>query len=134
MRKFNFRGFVSLLLSFTFLLIVASGLILWLSPPGPGEFLNMSKGAWKHLHIWIGLTMLLLGVIHLILNWSVYWSYLWNRFAKRPNLIGEILLALVLAVLMVGWAAYDHPSGGQGGGPHGPHGPPQQNRDRGGHQ
>jgi hypothetical protein len=149
MPKFNIRGFVSLLLSFSFLLIVASGLVLWQSPMGPGEFLGMSKGAWKHLHIVIALVMLLAGVVHLILNWSIYWCYLWNRSAKRPNLIGEFLLALAIAALIVVWSVYDHPNGGgpgaghggheagpggQGGGPHGSQGVQQQNRYRGGHQ
>ncbi|MBN2578609.1 MAG: DUF4405 domain-containing protein [Pirellulales bacterium] len=151
MSKFNVRGFIAFLLSFAFLLIVISGLILWLATPprdlsGPWLIFGMTRGAWKHLHIWIGLTMLVVGVIHLILNWSIYWCYLWNRTNRRPNMIWELLLALLIAALIVGSALWEHPPGGLGGrhgsGPGGgagsghgggPHGQQKQLRLRGGH-
>jgi membrane protease YdiL (CAAX protease family) len=129
MPKFSFRGFVSLLLSLSFLLIVISGLVLWLAPPGPGVIAGMSKGAWKHLHIIIALVMLFSGVVHLYLNWATYWSYLWNRSARRPNMIWELTLTLAIVALIVGSSHWNHPPGefGPPGGPHGPHGMQQQN-------
>jgi hypothetical protein len=138
MHKFSFHGFVSLLLSFAFVVIVVSGLILWLAKPpsdlsGPWLIFGMTKGAWKHLHIWVGLTMLVVGEIHLVLNWSIYWCYLWNRSTRRPHMLGETILALVVVALIVVWGICDHPRGGSpDGDPHGSHGVQQQNRYRGG--
>ena len=51
MAKFHFRGFISLLLSISFLVVVFTGLVLWLSH-SPQTF-GIGKGAWKHAHIFV---------------------------------------------------------------------------------
>jgi hypothetical protein len=126
--RFHFRGFASLLLSAALLVVALSGLLLWLGPPPPSRtepwlILGIGKGAWKSAHIYIGLLMVAAAVVHLILNWSLYSGYLWNRPARRPNQVAGFALALAI-VAGVAWAS----SLGSPGGPHpsghmGPGGP-----------
>lgn len=92
MVRFHFRGFVSILLSVAFLIATATGLVLWLAPT-PQTF-GIGKGIWKHTHIYVSLLMLMATVLHLWLNWSVYWGYLWRRTATRLNQKWELALAL----------------------------------------
>ena len=101
MFKLNLRGFTSLLLSLSFLVAVVSGLVLWLvhSPqPGGALLLGIGKGAWKTAHINVSLLMVIAAVAHLWLNWSIYWSYLWQRAAHRLNQKKELAWALAITV------------------------------------
>jgi hypothetical protein len=103
-RRFQFRGFVSLLLSFAFLVAVVTGLVLWLAPPGkagPGLLLGIGKGVWKHMHIYVSLLMLIAGFVHLWLNWSLYANYLWQRTTGRLHLKKELAGALAITVAVV---------------------------------
>jgi hypothetical protein len=107
MSRFNLRGFSSLLLSFSFVVVLATGLVLWLAH-SPQTF-GVGKAAWKHTHIWMSLLMAAAAILHFVLNWSVYWGYLWRKATARPNLKLEFALALAITVAIVGTAAF-HPS------------------------
>lgn len=126
MARFQLRAFVSLALGVSFLVAAVSGLVLWLAPhplgPGGGSLtLGLSKGVWKNAHIYVSLMMLVAGVWHLVLNWSVFWSYVWDRAVRRLHQKWELSLALVV-VAAVAWASS---FGGHGGPPRfGPGGPP----------
>lgn len=98
--KFQLRGFTSILLSLSFVVVAATGLVLWLAH-SPQTF-GISKGVWKHTHIFTSLLMLVAGLIHLWLNWKVLWCYLWNKTAGRLNQTRELALAvIVMAVVLV---------------------------------
>jgi hypothetical protein len=99
MLKIHFRGFISILLSLAFLVVVFTGLILWLSH-APETF-GLGKGVWKHCHIFVSLLMLLAGLLHFWLNWSVYWSYLWQQSSRRLNQRRELVLALAITAAVV---------------------------------
>lgn len=107
MSQFNARSFASLLLSFSFPVVLATGLVLWLAH-SPQTF-GIAKGVWKHTHIWMSLLMSVAAILHFILNWSVYWSYLWERATARMNRKLEFALALGITALILGTAAI-HPS------------------------
>ena len=107
MSKFNMRGFASLLLSFSFSVVLATGLVLWLAH-SPQTF-GIGKEIWKHTHIFASLLMAAAAILHFILNWSVYWSYLWQKASGRLNQKREFALALAITVAIVATAAF-HPS------------------------
>jgi len=104
MAKFHSRGFASLLLSFSFLVVLVSGLVLWLSHSA--ETFGIDKGTWKHSHIFASLLMAAAAILHLVLNWPVYWSYLRRRAAGGLNLRRELVLALAIVVAVVGTSAF----------------------------
>ena len=107
MSRFNWRSFASLVLSFSFTFALATGLILWLSHSP--QFLGIEKGIWKHTHIWMSLLMAAAAILHFILNWSVYWSYLWRKATGRPNVKWELGLALGIIGAILATAVF-HPS------------------------
>lgn len=98
MTPFRMRGFVSILLGVAFLLAVATGLVLWLSH-SPETF-GIGKGAWRHTHIVMSLVMLIAGVVHLCLNWSVFRSYFVERGAFRLSHKRELALALAIVAIL----------------------------------
>jgi hypothetical protein len=107
MSKFNMRGFTSLLLSFAFVVVLATGLVLWLAH-SPQTF-GIGKAVWKHTHIWMSLLMSAAAILHFLLNWSVYWSYLWRKASAGLNQKLELALALGIVAVTLGTAAF-HPS------------------------
>jgi hypothetical protein len=109
MSRFHFRGFVSILLSVAFLVVVTTGLVLWFSH-SPQTF-GIGKGVWKHAHIFVSLLLLIAGILHLWLNWSVYWGYLWDRTAHSFGRKRELALAMAITALIVGTAALDDHGG-----------------------
>jgi len=59
---------------------VVSGFILWLALPGGGGYMGgrgvdsaasflWSRGTWLDLHIWVGVAVVIMVVIHLVLHW-----------------------------------------------------------------
>lgn len=106
MFKIHFRGFVSLLLSFAFCVVVVTGIILWLSH-SPQTF-GLGKGVWKHAHIFTSLLLLVAGLLHLWLNWPIYWCYLWNHTTRRLNRKWELVLALAVVALVASTALLDN--------------------------
>lgn len=109
MSRFNWRSFTALLLSFSFIFSLATGLVLWLSHSP--QFLGIEKAVWKHTHIWMSLLMAISAILHFVLNWSVYRSYLWQKATCRPNLKWEFGLVLVITATIIGTAVL-HPSDG----------------------
>lgn len=109
MFKLQLRGFISILLSLAFFIVVITGLVLWLSH-SPQTF-GIGKGVWKHTHIFMSLIMLISGVLHLWLNWSCYWHYLWNSATRRLNQKRELIAALAIVALVLGTAAIDNHGG-----------------------
>jgi hypothetical protein len=106
MSRFNWRSFSSLVLSFSFVFVFGTGLVLWLSHSP--QFLGIQKGIWKHTHIWMSLLMSVAAILHFILNWSVYWTYLWQKATGRPNLKWEFGLAFLVTAAILGTAAVPH--------------------------
>jgi hypothetical protein len=109
MSRFQVRGFVSILLSLAFVVVVATGLVLWLAHTP--QTLGIGKGVWKHIHIVVSLLLLIAGAVHLWLNWSIYWSYLWDRTTRRSNQKRELGLAVAIMVALAGTAALDDHGG-----------------------
>jgi len=123
--RFRFRGFVSLVLSVSFLVAAVSGLVLWLAPPpqaGGWLILGIGKGVWKNAHIYVSLLMLTAGVCHFVLNWSVFWSYVWDRAVKRMNQKWELALALAILVAVAVASSLGGHGDHHGFGPKGPPG------------
>lgn len=123
MSKFNVRGFVSLVLGLSFLIVLVSGLVLWLAH-SPQTF-GIGHGVWKHVHIFTSLLVGAAAIGHFVLNWSKFLCYLWPTTSDRRALKWEAIGAVLLVVVIVGAAAMHGPS------PKGRHGPPnQQNAER----
>ncbi len=119
--KFSFRSFTSLTLFFTFLIVLASGLIMWLVH-AQGNVFGFSRMTWRNGHIYVSLAMTAAALLHLILNWKPFWRYIWNHAAKRPKHWKEFILALAVSGGIFYWTDWQarHMPNRQGGGRGGP--------------
>lgn len=101
--RFQWKGFTSLLLSLLFVAIAFSGVILYVTPRGRvanwtgWTIFGLQKQSWQAIHINIGLLFLLATVLHLVLNWGMFWGYIKKKANLALNLKVEMAVALVLA-------------------------------------
>ena len=111
--KFNYKIFTSYLLSVAFVMLVVSGLVLYISPPGRvanwtnWSIWGLTKTEWTNLHLSFMVVFLVTEVFHLFyFNWKLFWSYLKAKTQGGMRFQRELGLALaVSAVLLVGTQA-----------------------------
>ena len=103
---FQFRALISVLTGISFLLLVISGIVLFITPPGRiahwtgWRFWGMTKDQWGATHIWFGLTFLAAALLHLYLNWRPLLNYFKNRLTKRFAVRTEWLVAVIVCVVV----------------------------------
>ena len=110
--KKSLRHYISIGITFAFIIMVISGIALYFAPScrvarmTGWQFLFISKDSWETFHIIFALFFLILGILHTYINWDTLASYLKNRSEKvfnRPLVITAALtlLFLILSVLNV---------------------------------
>lgn len=109
---FQWRAFTSVLIGLAFLLLVASGIVLFVSPPGRVAnwtnwgILGLRKADWAGLHIWFGTVFLAGTALHLYYNFRPLITYFKDRVSRRISMRREWLAATALcAALSVGTLA-----------------------------
>ena len=113
--KYQFKGFTSLLLAMTFLIMALSGVILYFSPRGGSASwidwltFGLRKPAWEAIHVNVCLLFLIVAVLHLILNWSTFWHYVKKACGFGLSMKTEMLVAAVLSVIVVTGTVYQLP-------------------------
>jgi hypothetical protein len=109
-RAFCIRGFVSFVMMATFVLLLMSGVVLFVSPRGRfanwnnWQMLGLDRFQWSALHINVSLLFLVMTVLHLSMNWSRFLGYLRRRGYRGVYLRNELVAAIALSVA-IGWAA-----------------------------
>jgi len=105
-KSFSWRIFISFGLLLSFLMLLVSGVILYISPPGrvanwtDWRMLGLTKNGWIDQHSIFGFAFALLSIFHLfVINWKAFLSYLKAKATtglKSPvELFGSLLLALL---------------------------------------
>ncbi|MCY1722600.1 DUF4405 domain-containing protein [Prolixibacteraceae bacterium Z1-6] len=105
--KFSWRAFISFGLTYAILIILLSGIMLYVSPPGRyAHWVNwtlwgFSKEGWQAIHTIFSFGFIVLSIFHLLsVNWKAFVSYLKSKsgsgFNKKRELILSSLLVLVL--------------------------------------
>jgi hypothetical protein len=110
--RFHFRALVSVLTGFAFVLLAASGSVLFLAPPGRVAnwtnwmILGLRKSEWSALHIWFGAVFLIGGALHVYFNLRPLIGYFKDRGTRRAAVRREWVVAAVLcAGIVVGTLA-----------------------------
>ncbi len=76
MKKIKINYIVDLLMTLCFIIVSASGLILFLFLPGGirrggyQEFIGIIKQNWVVIHDWSGIILIILVLIHFLLHWN----------------------------------------------------------------
>lgn len=101
--SFSWREFTSFGLFLTFLMLLVSGVILYIFPSGrgPGFFWEMgglTKPAWQNQHIIFGFAFSLLSLCHLFfINWKAFISYLKTKTSQGMKRPAELVTIVVLS-------------------------------------
>ena len=135
-KSFNLRGFASVLAGLSFILMVVTGLVLFVAPScrvaesTSWTVLSHDKDQWVAVHVWLSLAFVIASAVHIYLNWRVLMSYFKSKARKSWAFRTEWLAALAIcAVLYAGSAAevppfsslmtwketFKHPEGGGSG-------------------
>ncbi len=106
-KKFFWKSFVSFSLVWSFIIILISGIVLYIAPPGRVSnwtnwmLFGFSKAGWQAIHTIFSLTFVCLSVFHLIVfNWKVFWFYLMTKTSKGLNKQKELLISLALIIIV----------------------------------
>ena len=100
--KMNVRRFVSCCEAVLFIVIVISGIALYVSPSTRiayttlWRFLGFSKYQWQAIHITASILFLLFGIVHIYYNWKAFRKYIINEGFRI-----EFLAALLLGAIVV---------------------------------
>jgi len=74
----NMRRFVSIMLLITFIASTISGIALFLTPKGAKStytFLGVPRYVWNNIHVVTSFLGVIVGLIHIYLNWRALVSY-----------------------------------------------------------
>ena len=103
----SFRRFISLTISFSFLIMSYTGIILFLAPKGRvanwtnWQLLGLDKTQYTNLHVTFMVLFLVGMIFHIYLNWSSLLNYLKNKTRTFSLLTKEFLLAFGINLLFV---------------------------------
>ena len=92
----------SVVIAASFLVLLLSGVILFMSPPGRianwtnWTILGLRKHDWIGLHVWFSVLFLVVAVIHLVFNWRPMLNHFKDRLTRRVGFRWEWLLALAI--------------------------------------
>jgi Domain of unknown function (DUF4405) len=102
--SFRWRVFISFGLFIALFMILVSGVILYISPPGrvanwtDWRLIGLTKTGWRNQHLIFGFAFMLLSLFHLFLvNWKAFLCYLKTKTAEGFRRPTELLAILLLS-------------------------------------
>jgi hypothetical protein len=111
----NLRRIVSLLLVFSFILLLITGIVLYIVPAGriaywaDWKFIGLTKEQWGNIHIISGILGLIAGAIHIFYNWKAIILYLKNRKKEIRFFNINFNLALIITVVVLAGTYFNIP-------------------------
>ncbi|HOQ60201.1 MAG TPA: DUF4405 domain-containing protein [Vicinamibacterales bacterium] len=106
--KFSWKAFISFYVTFSFVVLAVSGVILYVAPPGRlanwtiWRLFLLRKAQWQSIHTVVALLFLVAAGFHVYFNWKVLVAYVRSRLhagirMKRELAAASILGSVVLA-------------------------------------
>ena len=104
--KFNWQSFISIGLLFSFILMLLSGVILYIAPEGSlsrwiqWSVLSLSKKQWEQQHTVFSYLFIFFTILHIFkINWMILISYFKSRNLKFRH-YREIAMAFVITLMV----------------------------------
>ena len=104
--KFSWRAFISFGLTYSFIIILLSGIILYMSPPGRyahwvnWKILGFTKEGWQALHTVFSYSFAILSIFHLFtVNWRAFFWYLKSKKQAGLNKKFEFYTSTILVLI-----------------------------------
>ncbi|PLY07115.1 MAG: hypothetical protein C0624_03770 [Desulfuromonas sp.] len=105
LNRFKWRSFVSLVLTASALVMLVSGLVIYVMPEGriaywnDWRLLTLDKEQWGAIHTLTSLLFTGFAVWHLVYNWKIFLAYLRDKAGQlwegRRELVAALLVTLV---------------------------------------
>jgi hypothetical protein len=114
-KKFNLRAFVSLYMTIAFIIMIISGIVLFIAPPGRiahwsyWAMLGFTKSEWQAFHIMFTFIFVIAGVLHIIYNWKPLVKYFSNKMSGTTSLRKELIYSIVFSAFIFGGTYYKIP-------------------------
>lgn len=105
--RFQWRAMTTAFVALSFLLLLGSGLVLFLAPPGrvanwtDWSVIGLLKAEWSGLHIWFSAVFLVAVGFHLVFNWRPLAGYFKDRLTRRAGFRPEWIAATAACAAMV---------------------------------
>ena len=102
--KFSWRALTSLYITLSFLVMIVSGVILYIAPPGRIAkwtfipILGLEKHQWQALHTIFTFLFIIANGFHLYFNWKPFISYLSNKRKQVFRIRRELLSATIITI------------------------------------
>jgi len=109
------RSLIALLVTWAFLVLIVTGLVLYIVPHGRvaywvhWQLAGLGKDGWADVHMLFGGVFIVAGALHLYFNWRAFKAYLSERVAGHLRLSRELAGSVALTVLIAVFAVADLP-------------------------
>lgn len=113
--RFHWRAFVTLYVTLSFVLLAASGIVLYVAPPGRvanwsrWTLGGLDRHGWQAVHTVFALLFVLAGAFHVWFNWRTLWFYLRSKLVIGLLAKRELALATAAVVAVAGLTLADLP-------------------------
>jgi len=103
---FNWRGWTTFVVTISFIVDIAPGIILYIAPPGRianwknWSVLGLDKKAWGAIYTIFGYVLLIIVAIHLYFNWKIFLNVIWSKLRNALNLKRELTGAALLCLII----------------------------------
>jgi len=115
-KKFSWRAFISFGLTYAIIILLVSGIMLYMSPPGryahwvTWKIWRFTKEEWQAIHTVFSFTFIILSLFHLLsVNWKVFVSYLRSKTSKGLNKKREFIISTTLIIVFFFGIVYSIP-------------------------
>ena len=105
--KKSFRSLIAFLVTWAFVVLTVSGIVLYIVPQGRIAYwthwslAGLDKEQWGWVHMMFGGIFIITGALHLYFNWKPFKQYLAKRIEGSWNLSWELVISLLFTVLVV---------------------------------
>jgi len=105
-KKFNWRAFLSVYMVFSFIIMVSSGLILFIAPPGriahwtELTILGFSKNQWQAIHTIFTFLFVIAGSLHIYYNWKPILAYFRTKMKQKIKLRKELMFSALFSLIV----------------------------------
>jgi len=102
--KATLRSFVSILLLFSSAILLLTGIILFITPPGRvahwtgWKMLGLGKEQWGAVHICFSICVIIASILHIYLNFKPLMNYFKDKISKKFAIKMEWIAAALLCV------------------------------------
>ncbi len=104
--KFSLRKFTSLYMTISFLIMIISGIILYIAPPGRiahwsyWSMLGLTKTEWQNNHTTFTFLFVFAGLLHIMYNWKPILHYISTKSISSSKLSKELIISVIFSLFV----------------------------------